>query len=100
MYGQIAIHYDHSLFLTRYTFLTCLCFHPYIPQFLSMFLSQEEEKQFNAVMEQIMSELKVIMRRDLQKKMVENSAFKSFESWWDYEDKTMKVGREFIAYIY
>jgi histone-lysine N-methyltransferase SETD1 len=43
------------------------------------------------VLDRITTELKQIMRKDLQRKMIENSAFRSFESWWDTEDNKLKV---------
>lgn len=42
------------------------------------------------VMNGISQELKQIMRRDLCKKMVENSAFKSLEQWWDEQEMQSK----------
>lgn len=37
----------------------------------------------NAVIDRITAELKQILKRDFNKKMVESTAFKSFEIWWD-----------------
>lgn len=38
-----------------------------------------------AVVERVTKELKQILKRDFNKKMVENTAFKKFESWWEEE---------------
>lgn len=37
----------------------------------------------NAVVQKITQELKQILKRDFNKKMVENTAFIKFESWWE-----------------
>lgn len=60
------------------------------------FAAKEEEhkkidKQFVYVLNQFVSDLKAVMQKDLCKKMVENSAFKAFESWWDAEEQKSKV---------
>lgn len=39
----------------------------------------------NGVIEQVTTELKQILKRDFNKKMVEYTAFKKLESWWDEE---------------
>ncbi|KAK7487946.1 hypothetical protein BaRGS_00020847 [Batillaria attramentaria] len=58
-------------------------------------VAQEEErkrteKQFTLVLNDFVKELKAVMQKDLCKKMVENSAFKAFESWWDEEEHKSK----------
>lgn len=55
----------------------------------------EEEQMFSGVLEKVMAELRVIMMKDLSKKMVETSAFKSFEGWWDGEKNRQKVSGVF-----
>lgn len=45
---------------------------------------------FSAVLSDFVKELKSIMQRDLCKKMVEASAFKYFENWWDQEAEKNK----------
>ncbi|GFS24985.1 histone-lysine N-methyltransferase SETD1B-like [Elysia marginata] len=45
---------------------------------------------FSAVLSDFVKELKSIMQRDLCKKMVETSAFKYFENWWDQEEQKNK----------
>lgn len=42
------------------------------------------------VLNTVVCELKEIMKRDLCKKIVENSAFKSFEQWWDEQERESK----------
>ncbi|XP_036338545.1 histone-lysine N-methyltransferase SETD1 [Rhagoletis pomonella] len=41
------------------------------------------KKQIDAVVERVSNELKQILKRDFNKKMIENTAYKNFESWWD-----------------
>ena len=50
-----------------------------------------DEKLFNSSLNSFVKDLKEILQRDLCKKMVENSAFKSFEKWWDREEEKKKV---------
>ncbi|XP_046740317.1 histone-lysine N-methyltransferase SETD1 isoform X2 [Diprion similis] len=44
----------------------------------------------NGVLNRVVTELKQILKRDFNKKMIENTAFKLFEVWWD-EKKTQKT---------
>lgn len=37
----------------------------------------------NGVLNKVVNELKQILKKDFNKKMVENTAFKLFEVWWD-----------------
>ena len=53
------------------------------------------QPSFDGTLKQIMKELKLIMKKDLCKKMIENSAFKCFENWWDFENMKTKVGSHF-----
>ncbi|XP_067616102.1 LOW QUALITY PROTEIN: histone-lysine N-methyltransferase SETD1 [Eurosta solidaginis] len=41
------------------------------------------KKQIEAVLGRVSAELKQILKRDFNKKMIENTAYKCFESWWD-----------------
>ncbi|CAD6995482.1 histone-lysine N-methyltransferase SETD1 [Ceratitis capitata] len=41
------------------------------------------KKQIDAVVDRVSTELKQILKRDFNKKMIENTAYKNFESWWD-----------------
>ncbi|XP_031847043.1 SET domain containing 1 [Nomia melanderi] len=43
----------------------------------------------NGVLNRVINELKQILKRDFNKKMIENTAFKLFEVWWD-EKKSEK----------
>ena len=45
----------------------------------------------NIVLKDLVRELKEIMAKDLCKKMVESSAFKSYERWWDKEEGRTKA---------
>lgn len=47
------------------------------------------------VFQVITDELKVIIKKDISRRMVEGIAFKIFEDWWESQDKKTKV----ILYI-
>ncbi|XP_033748294.1 histone-lysine N-methyltransferase SETD1-like isoform X2 [Pecten maximus] len=51
---------------------------------------EKVEKTFAAVLDGCIKELKQIMQKDMCKKMVENSAFKSFDGWWNNEEQRNK----------
>ena len=54
-------------------------------------IADRNEVTFSDVLENFVKELKDIMTKDLCKKMVETSAFKCYESWWDEEEQKTKV---------
>lgn len=39
------------------------------------------------VIERVTSELKAILKKDFNKKMIESTAFKAFELWWDEQSR-------------
>lgn len=41
----------------------------------------------NSVIERVTAELKQILKKDFNKKMIESTAFKSFEVWWDEQSR-------------
>lgn len=43
----------------------------------------------------IVKELKAIMKRDLNRKMVEVVAFRAFDEWWEKKERSAKVSRGF-----
>lgn len=45
----------------------------------------------NGVLNRVVDELKQILKKDFNKKMVENTAFKLFDVWWDERKKTEKL---------
>ena len=54
-------------------------------------MDEKQEKMFFSVVDKVVGELKVTMRRDLRKRMVENSAFKTYENWWEHQADMDKV---------
>lgn len=46
----------------------------------------------------IVKELKAIMKRDLNRKMVEVVAFRAFDDWWDKKERSAKVSHSFHRY--
>ncbi|XP_030747354.1 histone-lysine N-methyltransferase SETD1 [Sitophilus oryzae] len=51
----------------------------------------------NGVVEQITQELKNILKRDFNKKMVEMTAFKKFETWWEDENSKLTQTKEEVV---
>ncbi|RZF48829.1 hypothetical protein LSTR_LSTR003209 [Laodelphax striatellus] len=47
----------------------------------------------NAVVDKLMVELKQILKKDINKKMIEITAFKAFEMWWDEQVSMSKDGK-------
>ena len=52
---------------------------------------EEREQVFQNVLERVVSELKVVMQKDMCRRMVESSAFKSFDCWWSTEEEKSKT---------
>lgn len=58
---------------------------------------------FMLTLNNCIKELKQVMQKDLCKKMIEVSAFKGFDSWWDGEEEKLKVSSMFLlicSYIF
>jgi hypothetical protein len=53
-------------------------------------LKDPHDGSFYGILNKIIAELKTVMKKDLCKKMVEVSAFKSLESWWDEAEDRAK----------
>ncbi|XP_029960005.1 histone-lysine N-methyltransferase SETD1B-like [Salarias fasciatus] len=43
------------------------------------------------VLEVLMNELKLIIKKDITRRMIEGVAFKAFEDWWDCQERRAKV---------
>lgn len=48
------------------------------------------EEAIAAVIERVTAELKQILKKDFNKKMIENTAYKKYEAWWDEEERKSK----------
>jgi [histone H3]-lysine4 N-trimethyltransferase SETD1 len=48
------------------------------------------EQIIKRVVDRVTSELKQILKRDFNKKMIENTAFRKYEAWWDEEERRDK----------
>ncbi|XP_053697450.1 histone-lysine N-methyltransferase SETD1 [Sabethes cyaneus] len=48
------------------------------------------EEAITAVIERVTAELKQILKKDFNKKMIENTAYKKYEAWWDEEELKSK----------
>ncbi|XP_058128570.1 histone-lysine N-methyltransferase SETD1 [Anopheles ziemanni] len=52
------------------------------------------EIAIDSVVDRVVAELKQILKKDFNKKMIENTAFKKYEAWWDEEERKSKLGGE------
>ncbi|XP_053671104.1 histone-lysine N-methyltransferase SETD1 [Anopheles nili] len=52
------------------------------------------EIAIDSVVERVVAELKQILKKDFNKKMIENTAFKKYEAWWDEEERKSKGGEQ------
>ncbi|KAM9744610.1 histone-lysine N-methyltransferase SETD1B-like [Menidia menidia] len=43
------------------------------------------------VLEVLMDELKIIIKKDITRRMIEGVAFRAFEDWWDCQEKKTKI---------
>lgn len=53
---------------------------------------------FEFALEDLISDLKNVMNKDICKRMVTQSAFKFFEDWWQGEERKSKVCLFLIRY--
>lgn len=85
---------------------------PYIPglppQFMGLASYPEQKikeekpydpysKSIETIMDHVTSELKQILKRDFNRRMIENTAFKRYEAWWDEQRERHKKGGSAIA---
>ncbi|XP_068207015.1 histone-lysine N-methyltransferase SETD1 [Palaemon carinicauda] len=52
---------------------------------------QYHDPTINAVLDTVIEELKNILKKDFNKRMIEATAFKTFESWWDEQERKFKT---------
>ncbi|KAK7086100.1 hypothetical protein SK128_010805 [Halocaridina rubra] len=50
----------------------------------------------NAVLDTVIEELKNILKKDFYKRMIETTAFKTFDSWWDEQERKFKAEKESV----
>lgn len=57
-------------------------------------VSQEEpyEKTIKSVLDRMTEELKVILKRDFNKRMIEGFSYKKYEAWWDDKERNKSKG--------
>ncbi|XP_076065509.1 histone-lysine N-methyltransferase SETD1-like isoform X2 [Oratosquilla oratoria] len=51
---------------------------------------QYHDPTLNAVLDTVIEELKKILKKDFNKRMIESTAFKTFEAWWDEQERKFK----------
>lgn len=68
----------------------------YSPKKVEKNLSKDDhyESTITTVINQVTAELKTILKRDFNKKMIENTAYKKFETWWDDNEQNKNKGSE------
>lgn len=67
-------------------------FNPFVPPPGYPLLRENPHKlTVEKVLEVIVDELKSIIKKDITRRMIEGVAFKSFEEWWDCQEKKTKV---------
>ncbi|XP_033216334.1 histone-lysine N-methyltransferase SETD1 isoform X2 [Belonocnema kinseyi] len=59
---------------------------------LNSYKDNPQGPTINGVLNKVVNELKQILKKDFNKKMIENTAFKLFEDWWD-EKKREKIDK-------
>lgn len=55
----------------------------YISNHSDIYEEDPYKRHIEEVVKKVSDELKQILKRDFNKKMIENTAFKNFETWWD-----------------
>uniref|UniRef100_A0A336MTJ1 [histone H3]-lysine(4) N-trimethyltransferase n=1 Tax=Culicoides sonorensis TaxID=179676 RepID=A0A336MTJ1_CULSO len=50
------------------------------------------EKTIKSVLDRMTEELKVILKRDFNKRMIEGFAYKKYEAWWDEKERNKSKG--------
>lgn len=58
------------------------------------------EATVQLVLASLIQEMKNIMQRDLNRKMVENVAFNTFDEWWERKETKAKVRNTFWGYLF
>ncbi|KAG4065754.1 hypothetical protein HA402_012432 [Bradysia odoriphaga] len=68
----------------------------YSPKKLEKNLATDDhyESTITTVINQVTAELKNILKKDFNKKMIENTAYKKFETWWDDNEQNKNKGSE------
>ncbi|XP_034396703.1 histone-lysine N-methyltransferase SETD1B-A-like [Cyclopterus lumpus] len=69
-----------------------LRFNPFVPPPEYPLVRENPHKvTIDKVLEVIMDELKSIIKKDMTRRMIEGTAFKAFEDWWDCQEKKTKT---------
>ncbi|CAH2052091.1 unnamed protein product, partial [Iphiclides podalirius] len=67
--------------------------HPYPPYAQPPHHQESDNPHYTtitSVIERVTAELKQILKKDFNKKMIESTAFKSFELWWDEQSRKIR----------
>lgn len=97
--------YTHPMYLTPSSYTPYPSIHPSM-QYMNYQMAPKKSENskddphsptINAVIQQITQELKAILKKDFNKKMVENTAFKKFEAWWEEESSKENKNKEEVV---
>ncbi|XP_062418405.1 histone-lysine N-methyltransferase SETD1B-A-like [Pungitius pungitius] len=67
-------------------------FNPFVPPPDFPLVRENPHKvTIDKVLEDIMDELRSIVKKDMTRRMIEGIAFKAFEDWWDCQEKRTKI---------
>lgn len=74
-------------------------FNPYVPPPDYPLVRENPPKvTVDKVLEVTMDELKLIIKKDITRRMIEGIAFKAFEDWWECHEKKTKVSSHILYY--
>lgn len=65
---------------------------------IPMLAENPHEATVQLVLAALIEEMKNIMQRDMNRKMVENVAFATFDEWWERKETKAKVKGAFIKH--
>lgn len=72
-----------------------LKFNPFVPPpNVPVVREQHHQVTLEKVLQVIVDDLKVIVKKDITRRMIEGTAFKLFEDWWEGQEMKTKVRRQ------
>lgn len=75
-------------------------FNPFVPPPDYPLVRENPHKvTVEKVLEVIMDELKLIIKKDMTRRMIEGIAFRAFEDWWECQEKKTKVSSYILYYF-
>lgn len=96
--GHESYHHGSHMYGTNYPAIVPQHYNYQHPQENSQEPDNPYYPTISSVIERVTAELKTILKKDFNKKMIENTAFKNFEVWWDEQSRKTKVTKEEISH--